>query len=169
MKAQHKKSGLAWLWLTAIVIIIDQLTKYWTVQSLALYESYEVFSFFHFTYAQNYGAAFSFLGNAGGWQKYLFTSIALIVSIYLVYLLQRNSAEKHWLNVAWALILAGALGNVIDRIIFGYVVDFLDFNLGFYHWPIFNVADSAICIGAVMIILESFFTTDSTTEIPHIK
>ncbi len=169
MKPQHKKSGLAWLWLTAMVIIIDQLSKYWTVQSLGLYESYKVLSFFHFTYVQNYGAAFSFLGNAGGWQKYLFTSIALVVSIYLVYLLHSNKSEKRWQNIAFALILAGALGNVIDRIIFGYVVDFLDFNLGFYRWPTFNVADTSICIGAVMIILEPFFATEGFNDRDRLK
>ncbi|MCK5818057.1 MAG: signal peptidase II [Psychromonas sp.] len=166
MKYQHKKSGSSWLWLSAIVIIIDQLSKYWTVQSLALGESYEVLSFFHFTYAQNYGAAFSFLGNAGGWQRYFFTSIALIVSVYIVYLLQHNSEDKYWSNMAFSLILAGALGNVIDRIIFGYVIDFLDFNLGFYHWPIFNVADSSICIGVVMFILDPFFAVDGEKD-PH--
>jgi signal peptidase II len=150
-------SGLRWLWLSVIVFIIDQLTKYWTVHALDLYESYPILSFFSFTYARNYGAAFSFLGDAGGWQKYLFTAIALLVSGYLVYLLKRNSQAQRCSSIAFALILAGAVGNVTDRLLFGYVVDFLDFDLGFYRWPTFNVADIAIFIGAAIIILESFF------------
>lgn len=150
-------SGLRWLWLSAIVFIIDQVTKYWTVEALDLYESYRILSFFNFTYARNYGAAFSFLGDAGGWQKYLFTGIAFVVSAYLIYLLKNNTKSQRWSNIAFALILSGAIGNVTDRIMFGYVVDFLDFDLGFYRWPTFNVADIAIFIGAAMMILESFF------------
>jgi signal peptidase II len=161
MIEKNKASGLRWLWLSMIVFIIDQLTKYWTVHALDLYESYRILSFFHFTYARNYGAAFSFLGDAGGWQKYLFTAIALLVSAYLIYLLKRNSGAQRWSNIALALILSGAVGNVTDRMLFGYVVDFLDFDLGFYRWPTFNVADIAIFIGAVMIIVESFFLSEN--------
>lgn len=152
-----EKSGLRWLWLAVIMLALDQVTKYWTIQSLDLYESYKIFSFFSFTHARNYGAAFSFLGDAGGWQRYLFTAIAIVVSSYLVYLLKKNSSAQRWVNCAYALILSGALGNVIDRVVFGYVVDFLDFDLGFYRWPTFNIADIAIFIGAAMMIFESFF------------
>ncbi|MFT7054016.1 MAG: signal peptidase II [Psychromonas sp.] len=152
-----EKSGLRWLWLAAIMLVLDQLTKYWTIQSLDLYESYQIFSFFSFTHARNYGAAFSFLGDAGGWQRYLFTGIAIIVSSYLVYLLKKNSSSERWINCAYALILSGALGNVVDRVMLGYVVDFLDFDLGFYRWPTFNIADIAIFIGAAMMIFESLF------------
>ena len=160
-------SGLRWLWLSVIMFIIDQLTKYWTVQALDLYESYRILSFFNFTYARNYGAAFSFLGDAGGWQKYLFTTIAFMVSAYLVYALKQNRQTQRWTNIAFALVLAGALGNVTDRLFLGYVVDFLDFDLGFYRWPTFNVADISIFIGAAMIILESFFAhkKDSNEDI----
>ena len=158
---EKNTTGLPWLWLSVIVFIIDQVTKYWTVQALALHESYPVLSFFNFTYARNYGAAFSFLGDAGGWQKYLFTAIAFAVSAYLLYSLKRNSAAQRCTNIAFALILAGAIGNVTDRLLFGYVVDFLDFDLGFYRWPTFNVADIAIFIGAAMVILESLFFPES--------
>ncbi len=154
---ETNKTGLRWLWLTAIMLFLDQITKYWTVQALDLYESYEILSFFNFTYARNYGAAFSFLGDAGGWQKYLFTAIAFAVSAFLLYSLKQNSVKQRWINIAFALILSGAIGNVTDRLMFGYVVDFLDFDLGFYRWPTFNVADIAIFIGAAMMILESFF------------
>jgi len=148
---------LLFLWLSLIVLIIDQLTKYLTIEMLDLYESYQVLPFFNFTYARNYGAAFSFLGDAGGWQKYLFTGIAFAVSGYLIYLLKTTKATHRWMNTAYALVLSGAIGNVIDRLIFGYVVDFLDFDLGFYRWPVFNVADIAIFIGAAMIIIDSLF------------
>jgi signal peptidase II len=139
------------------VLIIDQATKYLTIQMLDLYESYQVLSFFNFTYARNYGAAFSFLGDAGGWQKYLFTGIALVVSAYLLYSMKTTSVKERWMNCAYALVLSGAIGNVVDRLLFGYVVDFLDFDLGFYRWPTFNVADIAIFIGAAMIIIDSIF------------
>lgn len=159
-----KKSGLRWLWLSLLMLVIDQLTKYWTVQALDLHESYRILSFFNFTYARNYGAAFSFLGDAGGWQKYLFMGIAFSVSAYLIYSLKNNKASQLVTNIAFALILSGALGNVIDRIMFGYVVDFLDFDLGFYRWPTFNVADIVIFIGATMIIVESIFTAEKTDQ-----
>jgi signal peptidase II len=155
MAEMIEKSGLRWLWLSAIMLILDQATKYWTVQALDYRESYEILSFFNFTYARNYGAAFSFLGDAGGWQKYLFTSIAFAVSAFLLYSLKKNSVHKRWENIAFSLVLSGAIGNVIDRLMFGYVVDFLDFDLGFYRWPTFNVADIVIFIGAAMIILDS--------------
>ncbi|HEY5715553.1 MAG TPA: signal peptidase II [Psychromonas sp.] len=150
-----ERSGLRWLWLTAIMLLLDQASKYWTIQALDLHESYEILSFFSFTYARNYGAAFSFLDDAGGWQKYLFTTIALVISSYLIYLLKKNGSTQYWHNCAYALILSGAIGNVIDRLIFGYVVDFLDFDLGFYRWPTFNIADIAIFIGAAIMILDS--------------
>ena len=151
------RSGLPWLWLTLVMLIVDQFTKYLTVQKLDLYESYEILSFFNFTYARNYGAAFSFLGDASGWQKYFFTSIALVVSAYLCYSMKKNSAVERWMNSAYALILSGAIGNVVDRLLFGYVIDFLDVDLGFYRWPTFNIADSAIFIGAAMIIIDAIF------------
>lgn len=159
-----EKSGLRWLWITVILLVLDQATKYWTVQALDLYESYEVLSFFNFTYARNYGAAFSFLGDAGGWQKYLFTGIAFAVSAFLLYSLKHNSVNKRWENIAFCLVLSGAIGNVMDRLMFGYVVDFLDFDLGFYRWPTFNVADIAIFIGAAMIILASIIYPDEKAE-----
>ncbi|WP_028867313.1 signal peptidase II [Psychromonas arctica] len=158
------RSGLSCLWLTVVVLIIDQVTKYLTIQMLDLYESYEVLSFFNFTYARNYGAAFSFLGDAGGWQKYLFTAIAFVVSAYLLYSMKTTSATHRWINSAYALILSGAIGNVMDRLMFGYVVDFLDFDLGFYRWPTFNVADIAIFIGAAMIIIDALLWAEKREE-----
>ncbi|GLS89548.1 lipoprotein signal peptidase [Psychromonas marina] len=159
-----EKTGLRWLWITVILLILDQATKYWTVQALDLYESYQVLSFFNFTYARNFGAAFSFLGDASGWQKYLFTGIAFAVSAFLLYSLKQNRFDKRWENIAFSLVLSGAIGNAMDRVIFGYVVDFLDFDLGFYRWPTFNVADIAIFIGAAMIILGSIIYPEQKAD-----
>lgn len=150
------RSGLPWLWLSFCVFLADQLTKYLTIKMLSYGESYEVLSFFNFTYARNYGAAFSFLGDAGGWQKYLFIGLAVVVSSYLLYLMKTTNAKLRWLNCAYALVLSGAIGNVMDRILFGYVIDFLDFDLGFYRWPVFNIADIAIFIGTAMILTDEF-------------
>jgi len=158
------RSGLPWLWLALVMLIIDQLTKYLTIQKLDLHESYEILSFFNFTYARNYGAAFSFLGDAGGWQKYFFTSIALIVSGYLCYSMKKHTAAERWMNCAYALVISGAIGNVIDRLLFGYVIDFLDVDLGFYRWPIFNIADSAIFVGAAMIIIDAIFWAEKRAK-----
>lgn len=159
-----EKSGLRWLWITVLLVILDQITKYWTVQTLALYESYEILSFFNFTYARNYGAAFSFLGDAGGWQKYLFSTVAFVISAFLLYSLKKNSVNKRWENIAFSFVLSGAIGNVMDRLMFGYVIDFLDFDLGFYRWPTFNVADIAIFIGAAMMILGSIIYPEENTD-----
>ena len=90
-------------------------------------------------------------------RKYFFASIALVVSAYLLYSMKKAAASHRWMNSAYALILSGAIGNVVDRLIFGYVIDFLDFDLGFYRWPTFNIADSAIFIGAMMIIIDALF------------
>jgi signal peptidase II len=110
---------------------------------------------FLISYEHNKGAAFSFLANAGGWQHYLFTTLALSVSGYLLWLMQR-SADNGRLCTAYGLVVCGALGNVTDRIRFGYVVDFLDVHIAGHHWPAFNVADSAICIGAVLLLWDEF-------------
>lgn len=149
-----KESGLRFLWITLIVIAVDQMTKYAVTAAMQLYESIQYTSFFNLTYVRNYGAAFSFLGDAGGWQRWLFTAIAIGVSGYLLYWLRQ--AKKHELlqSVAFSFVLGGAIGNVYDRIMFGYVIDFLDVDLGFYRWPAFNVADSAIFLGACLLIFD---------------
>ncbi len=149
------KTGLRWLWLAALVFIFDMATKFWVHTSFNLYESIEILPFFNFTYARNYGAAFSFLSDAGGWQRWFFTAIAIGVSGLLVYWLKKSPYSHKWINIAYTLILGGAIGNLVDRLYHGFVVDFLDVNLGFYRWPAFNIADSAICIGAGIIIIDA--------------
>lgn len=158
-KADFKKriSGLQFLWLSLALIIIDQVTKQWVIRVFDLYESISIMPYLNFTYVQNFGAAFSFLSDQGGWQRWLFTLLAFAVSVILLIWLRRNPVNMWRQNLAFSLILAGAVGNVIDRLVYGYVIDFIDVYIDNWHWPAFNVADMAITIGAVLMLLEAFF------------
>jgi len=149
-------SGLSWLWLTLLCLVVDQITKQYVANSMELYQSIEVLSFFNITYVHNLGAAFSFLADQGGWQRWFFTAIAAIASVIFVVWLAKTPKDQKILSIAFALLLSGALGNLIDRVLFGYVIDFLDFYIGSYRWPAFNVADSMIFIGAGLMIFDSF-------------
>lgn len=151
-----KTTGLRWLWLAGLVLILDQLTKIWVLNDMDLYQSISVLPFFNLTYVHNYGAAFSFLSDAGGWQRWFFTAIALTVSIVILVWLKQTKKEQVLLPCAFSFILGGALGNLYDRLVYGYVVDFLDFHVGNWHWPAFNLADSAIFIGAALLIIDAF-------------
>lgn len=144
-----------WLALAALVLLLDQATKAWVLASFRLMESQSVTSFFNLVLVYNSGAAFSFLAGAGGWQKWFFVSLALGISVWLLSLLRRHAQER-LLPTSLALILGGAIGNVIDRLRFDAVVDFLDFHLAGYHWPAFNVADSAITVGVVLMLWHQF-------------
>ncbi|BAW80189.1 lipoprotein signal peptidase [Candidatus Nitrosoglobus terrae] len=148
---------LRWLWLSVFVVFLDQGTKYLAESQVQLYHPVPVLPFFSFTLAHNTGAAFSFLADAGGWQRWFFLSIALIISFGLILWLHRLQADDFWEAFALALILGGALGNMIDRIFYGYVIDFIDIYYQSWHWPAFNIADSAITIGATLLILLSVF------------
>ncbi len=159
-----KNTGLAWLWLTLLSLALDQISKYWVSTHMALYESIEVLPFFNLTHVHNLGAAFSFLADQGGWQRWFFTLIAVVASVVFTVWLARTPRKNTLLSIAIALMLSGALGNLIDRVLFGYVIDFLDFYVNSYHWPAFNVADSAIFIGAALMILESFTQDAKTNE-----
>lgn len=150
---------LKWLWLSLLVIVLDQLTKYMASSLLTYYKPLAVMPMFNLTLMHNTGAAFSFLNDAGGWQRWFFTIIALGVSVFLTLWLKRLTAQEKLQAIALALILGGAIGNVIDRIWLGYVIDFLDVYYQNWHFPAFNIADSAITIGAVLIIYDSFFGT----------
>ncbi|TBU92949.1 signal peptidase II [Phytopseudomonas dryadis] len=149
---------LSWVWLSALVFVIDQVTKFWFDNNLSMYERIEVIpDYFSWTLAYNTGAAFSFLAGASGWQRWLFALIAIVVSAVLVVWLKRLKADETWLAVGLALVLGGALGNLVDRVVFGHVVDFI-----LVHWqnrwyfPAFNIADSAITVGAVLLALDMF-------------
>lgn len=142
-----------WLGIAAIVILFDQITKVTVNKLFSFGESRPVTSFFNLVLAHNKGAAFSFLASQAGWQRYLFTGIAIAAVIFIIYLLKRHAGQRLFCW-ALALILGGAIGNVIDRSIYGYVIDFLDFYVGTWHWPAFNVADAAICMGAALFVFD---------------
>ena len=147
---------LIWLWLSALVIVIDQITKRIVDTTMQLYQSIELIPYFQLTYMRNQGAAFSFLSGAGGWQRWFFIGLAVIASVFICFWLKKLNRSQRWEAIAWSLVLGGALGNLIDRILYGYVIDFLDVYVGDWHWPAFNVADSAITVGVVMLVLASF-------------
>jgi signal peptidase II len=145
-----------WLLLSSVVVVLDQLSKYVVVEKLANLPPVEVTSFFNLVLVYNRGAAFSFLAGAGGWQREFFTTIALIASAWIIWLLYRYPQQRLF-SLALALVLGGAIGNVIDRLMIGAVVDFLDFHAFGWHWPAFNVADSAITCGAALLIWDGIF------------
>lgn len=149
---------LFWLWLSLLVIAVDLWSKSFAVRHLQLYESYSILpGCFAFTLAHNYGAAFSFLYGAGGWQRWFLSAIAIVVSGLLVAWLLRLPREAKFLPVAIALLLGGALGNLYDRIVQGYVVDFIHVYYGNWHFPAFNIADSAITVGTLMLLVDMMF------------
>jgi signal peptidase II len=156
---------LNWLWLSALVVGLDQLTKQMVDRSMELYESIGLLPFFQLTYLRNQGAAFSFLSQAGGWQRWFFIGLAAIASGAICYWLSRLGKNQRWEAAAWALVLGGALGNLIDRILYGYVIDFLDVFYGEWHWPAFNVADSAITIGVAMLLIDTMRPRQSTASL----
>ncbi len=145
-----------WFALALLLVVLDQLTKYWISASFNYGEARAVTGFFNLVLTHNQGAAFSFLASAGGWQRGFFIVIALAAIVLISVLLVRHRGEILFC-LSLALILGGAVGNVIDRIALGYVVDFLDFHVAGWHWPAFNLADSAITVGAALMIADSFF------------
>ncbi len=153
-----KQSGIRWLWLAVLVFLADIGIKWIVMENMGYgwANRIEVLPFFNLLHVHNYGAAFSFLSDQSGWQRWFFTGIAFVVSGVLAYWMSKLPATEKWNNIAYALIIGGALGNVFDRIIHGFVVDYLDFFIGEHHWPAFNLADMGICIGAALIILDGF-------------
>ena len=156
------KAAFAWLSLSAVIIVLDLWTKLIATESLTLYRPVEVFSWLNMTLAHNYGAAFSFLSDAGGWQRWLFTGLASVVTVVLVVWLLRLSAKEKRLATALSLVIGGAIGNLIDRIVNGYVVDFIDVYYRDWHWPAFNLADSAISCGIILLLLDGLFYSSTT-------
>lgn len=155
---------LKYLWLSALVIILDQVSKGIITASFSLHETLAVMPYFNLTLAHNTGAAFSFLAQAGGWQRWFFVTLTTVISIALFIWLKKLSTQAKLEAISISLILGGAIGNVIDRIYFGYVVDFLDFYYETAHFAAFNIADSAICIGAGLLILDSFIAKPNSDE-----
>lgn len=155
MMSLFKHTGLRWLWLAALVILLDQLSKLAVLQWLPFgYPGQSLMPYINLVHVYNKGAAFSFLADQPGWQRWFFTLFALGVCGALLVWLRKLPAAARWSPVAYSLIIGGALGNLIDRLAYGHVVDFIDFHVGQWHYPAFNLADSAICVGAVMIVLE---------------
>jgi signal peptidase II len=152
-----KKHQLVWLWLSALVIIFDQLTKIWMNYYLESTGIIPVAPCLNFILTHNSGAAFSFLGWAHGWQRWLFVAISVGVSLYLICVLYRGDLNK-WVAGAIALIIGGAIGNLYDRLTLGYVIDFIDFCIGYWHFATFNLADSAISIGAAIWLIAGYIS-----------
>jgi signal peptidase II len=140
---------------SAVVILLDWHTKQWVSGALELYRPQEVFSWLNITLAHNYGAAFSFLSDAGGWQRWFFIVLASGVSLFLLVWLLRLPRKEWVTGLGLALVLGGAVGNLVDRIQLGYVVDFVDVHFRGWHYPAFNVADSAITCGVILLLLDA--------------
>ena len=152
---------LPWLGLALIIFIADQLTKVLILGYYQLGDATYVTSFFNVVRVHNSGAAFSFLANAGGWQRWFFTGIGIAATIFIVWMLRAHAGQKLF-SFALSCILGGAVGNVVDRMMHGYVVDFLDFHYAGWHFPAFNIADAAITIGAVCLILDEVLRVRKT-------
>jgi signal peptidase II len=164
MPDQNGISSLRWFAVAAVVLLLDQLTKLWIMTEFALGDSRYISSFFNLVRAHNEGAAFSFLSDAGGWQRWFFTFLSTAISLVIVVWIIRLPRQKILEALALSLILGGALGNLYDRVTLGYVVDFLDFHWAGWHFAAFNVADMGISIGAGLIIIEALFFTDTANS-----
>jgi len=153
-----KSNGLRlshWFAFSIVLVLIDQISKLWIVGSYQLGESHAITSFFNVVRVHNQGSAFSFLADASGWQRWFFTALGVSAAILIIWMLKNHPGQRLFC-LALACILGGAIGNVVDRVLYGYVVDFLDFHWLGMHFPAFNVADSAISLGAGGLILDEF-------------
>lgn len=150
-----------WLWLSLLVVVLDQCSKWVVDHTLTLYQSVPLIPSFQLTYLRNEGAAFSFLSSAGGWQRWFFVALAMTSSLAIGFWLGRLDRSKTQEAIGWALVLGGAIGNLIDRLVLGYVIDFLDVYYQNWHWPAFNVADSAITVGVGLLLLDALRTPKS--------
>jgi len=150
------KTPLRWLWLAGLALVLDQITKVMVMNTMVAYQDViPLTGFFNLVHVHNTGAAFSLLDNQPGWQRIFFVTLASVASGVIIYLLRRTRGQPLFCG-ALSLILGGAVGNLIDRVLYGHVIDFLDFYVGNWHWPAFNVADSAITLGAGLLIWDSF-------------
>jgi len=147
---------LKWTIISVVVIILDQITKAIATAKLVMFDPVAIMPMFNFTLMHNEGAAFSFLSDAGGWQRWFFSILASVVSVAIFIWIKKLTPQERGMAISLSLILGGAIGNLIDRLRFGYVVDFIDVYYGTSHWPAFNIADSAISVGAVIMIIFSF-------------
>jgi signal peptidase II len=156
----HEKTALIWIWLSVIVVVLDQFTKWFVVGYFALYEILPVGPFLDLTRLHNEGAAFGLLSEAGGWQRWFFLALAATIGVSILFWLRSLPARGHyWLSIGLALILGGAVGNAYDRFVDGYVVDYLHFHWGEAYFPAFNVADIGITTGAFMLIIDALLSS----------
>ncbi|PCJ46688.1 MAG: signal peptidase II [Gammaproteobacteria bacterium] len=163
MSTNDKAGGLAvykWLALSLLILVLDQITKQLIVDNMTLYERIEILPFFNLFYIHNLGAAFGFLSDQPGWQRWFLSIITTLVSLGILFWLTRLKSSQKLLIIALVFVLGGALGNLYDRVVFGYVIDFIDWHAFGYHWPSFNIADMAISIGALLLIIDSFVNPD---------
>jgi signal peptidase II len=158
-----KNTGWYWLWISGVVVLLDQLTKYLASTYLELYVPNKITGFFNLTLMHNEGVAFSILADQSGWQRYFIAVVASVIVIWLLYWLKKNTRQMTLQNTALALVIGGALGNIWDRVVLGYVVDFIELHHKSYYWPAFNVADSAITLGAVLLIIDAFKNKDESS------
>ena len=149
-----------WLWVSVFIVVFDQASKFAVLAMMELYQTIAVMPYVNFTYVHNTGAAFSFLSQAGGWQRWFFAFFAVVMSLVLLVWLIRLKPHERLLAVALSLVLGGAIGNLIDRVALGYVIDFIDVYYQSWHWPVFNIADCAITIGVALLVLDSFLSKE---------
>ena len=155
---------LKFLWISALIIVLDQLAKYWAVTQLPLHQAINVMPYFDWYLTYNRGAAFSFLADAGGWQRWFFTITTIMISTVIFFWIKKLEPNEKMTAISLCLILGGAIGNLIDRIYLGHVVDYVQVWLGSYPWLAFNIADAGISVGAVILILTSFTDSKKTAE-----
>ena len=153
---------MKWLWLSLLIVVLDQITKQIADGSLPFQKLVEVLPGFDWFLTYNTGAAFSILADAGGWQRWFFTLVGILVGIVIFFWLRKLTRNETWTAISLSLILAGDIGNLIDRIYYGHVIDFIQVWLGSYPWPAFNIADSAISVGVVLLILTSFLVNEES-------
>lgn len=156
-----------WLWISGTVVVADQISKLIADRLLELHVQVPVMPSFNFTLIYNAGAAFSFLSNAGGWQRWLFSLLAIAVCFVLFIWLRRLDSGEKWTAIGLSLVLGGALGNLIDRMVYGYVIDFIQWYYKEFYWPTFNIADSAITVGASILVIGNVFVNRSQSSLSN--
>ena len=163
-KLIQRKPLLAAFLIASLIFLLDQFTKMQVVQNLYIGQRNELTVFFNLVHVRNYGAAFSFLSEAGGWQRWFLVSVSAVASLVIVYWIKKSDEKKYLETLSLIIILGGALGNFYDRLILGYVIDFLDFHWSGVHFPAFNIADTAITIGAILFIADNLIFNRHTKE-----
>lgn len=164
MLSRSRGSGLIWLGLSVFIVAIDQLSKWWINAHLVWGQVYPLLPFLNVRLAYNPGAAFSFLGDASGWQRSVLSVVTGIVVVVLTQWLRRSGRGSTWMGLSLSLIIGGAVGNLIDRIHLGYVIDFIDFHVNTWHFATFNVADAAISVGALLLLLKLVINAESSSS-----